>query len=124
MSLTKVQTSREQNYTSFDQNVESHIPHYEYDALVLGDCSTVTPVEFDQLCQKLEPFFVLSKESIQGKEMCLNWEEAVPLDNAVHGATASMGVTGVCDSMWLWPLVSDFSVVCLQKDNFSRHVSH
>lgn len=54
-----------------------------------------------------------------------------PLYNAVHGATASVGITGVSDSS---PIASDvrlfvlfeIHVVCLQKaaNNFCRRVLH
>lgn len=53
--LWKMQTRRDKNHRSFDQNVDPTVRLYQYDALVLGDGSTAILLSY-LLFQKLEPF--------------------------------------------------------------------
>lgn len=92
-TLENVQTSRDKNHRSFDQNVWQ----YDYDALVLGDWSTDILLSFTSFVKNLNLFLLSPRE----RNVPLEKEKKkVPVHYAVHGATASIGVTGVCDSSY------------------------
>lgn len=57
-TLENVQTSRDKNHRSFDQNVWQ----YDYDALVLGDWSTDILLSFTSFVKNLNLFLLSPRE--------------------------------------------------------------